>query len=281
MRPDPDSAILPMQTPPAALVAAVMAINPGLTGCLWRPLSGGRSNRLWQVGPWVVKLFDPDAASPLFPNDPQAETLALRHVAPSGLAPQLRATGPDWLAYAHVPGAVWQSVSAPVAVALGRLHRLPLVAALRAQPSGSAAMAAQGAAIAAQCHGALPPPPPDAGVPPVNNPCLIHGDAVPGNVIVGPQGVTLIDWQCPAIGDPAEDLAAFLSPAMQWLYRGKVLTDTEAAAFLHAYPDTATVARYQALAPAFHWRMAAHCLWKAERGVADYAKALDLELAAI
>ncbi|EEW26604.1 phosphotransferase family protein [Rhodobacter ferrooxidans] len=281
MNPDSEPVFLLRQTPPATLVAEVLADNPSLTGKPWQPLSGGRSNRLWQVGSWVVKLFDREAASPLFPNDPAAEALALRHVAPSGLAPQLRAIGPDWLAYSHVPGVVWQADPAAVAEALGRLHQLPLVASLRAQPSGSAALAAQGAAIALHCRTALPPPPPDAGVPPVNNPCLIHGDAVPGNVIIGPQGVTLIDWQCPAIGDPAEDLAAFLSPAMQWLYRGKVLTAAEAAAFLQAYPDAETVARYHALAPAFHWRMAAHCLWKAERGATDYATALDLELAAI
>ena len=28
----------------------------------------------------------------------------------------------------------------------------------------------------------------------------------------------LIDWQCPALGDPAEDIACFLSPAMQVIY---------------------------------------------------------------
>ena len=104
---------------------------------------------------------------------------------------------------------------------------------------------------------------------------------MPGNIITGPQGITLIDWQCPALGDPAEDLAAFLSPAMQWLYRGQTLTPDQEQVFLSAYPNPETTARYRALKPLFHWRMAAHCLWKSERGAQDYATALRLELQAL
>ena len=266
---------------PPALIRAVEACNPALGGLPWQPLTGGRSNRLWRVGAWVIKLYDAQAASPLFPNDPQAEARALRLVAPHGLAPTLTAEGEGWLAYDHSPGAVWAGNPAPVAQALARLHGLSCGDGFRVLPSGSRALAAQARQIAAACRAVLPPPPPDAAVPPLAAPRLIHGDAVPGNVIAGPQGVTLIDWQCPALGDPAEDLAAFLSPAMQWLYRGAPLSPGQAAAFLAAYPDAAILARYRALAPAFHWRMAAHCLWKAERGAADYAAALQLELAAL
>ena len=101
---------------------------------------------------------------------------------------------------------------------------------------------------------------------------------MPGNIIATPNGPVLIDWQCPARGDPAEDLATFLSPAMHWLYRGKLPDEAERAQFLDAYPDPVVVDRYLRLAPLFRWRMAAHCLWKAERGAADYATALKLEL---
>ncbi|MGB8811941.1 MAG: aminoglycoside phosphotransferase family protein [Paracoccaceae bacterium] len=280
MRPDPLSQT--QNSAPRALIAALDACNPALAGLPWQPLAGGRSNRLWQVGKWVVKLYDAQAASPLFPNDSVAEARALRLVAPYGLAPTLRATGAGWLAYDHAAGSVWSGDPAPVAHTLARLHRLPIATAdFRPAPSGSRALHDQAAQIAADCAGVLPPPPPDAAIAPLAQPKLIHGDAVPGNVICHPQGITLIDWQCPAIGDPTEDLAAFLSPAMQWLYRGAPLSADQAAAFLNAYPDPALVARYHALAPAFHWRMAAHCLWKAERGAADYATALQLELAAL
>ena len=94
-----------------------------------------------------------------------------------------------------------------------------------------------------------------------------------------PGGLTLIDWQCPASGDPTEDIATFLSPAMQRLYRGTILSEAEREAFLAAYPDPAIVARYRALKSVYRWRMAAHCLWKAERGASDYAGALRLEFA--
>ena len=77
---------------------------------------------------------------------------------------------------------------------------------------------------------------------------------------------------------PPEDLAAFLSPAMHWLYTGSCLTADQSATFLAGYPDAITRARYAALAPVLHWRIAAHCAWKARRGDADYAQALRLEL---
>jgi thiamine kinase-like enzyme len=102
---------------------------------------------------------------------------------------------------------------------------------------------------------------------------------VAGNLIDGPGGITLIDWQCPASGDPTEDVATFLSPAMQWLYRGRVLSPPETEAFLSAYPDPDVTTRYLRLRPLYRWRMAAHCLWKADRGAPDYEQALAAELA--
>ncbi|MDZ4096282.1 MAG: aminoglycoside phosphotransferase family protein, partial [Paracoccaceae bacterium] len=267
---------------PHPLIREVLAHNPALTSKEWMPLQGGRSNRLWRVGDWVVKLYDPAAASPLFPNDPTEEAHALRRFGPVGLAPILRAEGQGWLAYDHVAGRIWAENPAPVAEALARLHQLPVEGAgFRVLPSGSDALAAQATRIAAACQGSLPFAPPSADVAPVQHPCLIHGDAVAGNMIVGHAQLTMIDWQCPASGDATEDIAAFLSPAMQWLYRGTTLCTAEIETFLAAYPDPHTVARYRRLAPAFHWRMAAHCLWKAERGAPDYATALRQELAAL
>jgi Ser/Thr protein kinase RdoA (MazF antagonist) len=222
-----------------------------------------------------VKSYDPDAASPLFPNDPAAERRALAALSPSGLAPAPLGAGADWVAYRYLEGAAWRSGCAPVAHTLHHLHSHPGTA-FRPLASGSAALLAQGRAILADCPSTLPEPP-DPGVPPVA-PRLIHGDAVPGNIIAGPHGVTLIDWQCPASGDPAEDLAMFLSPAMQSLYRGRPLAAQERQEFLSSYPDAATVGRFLALEPLFRWRMAAHCLWKSSRGALDYAAALRLEL---
>lgn len=263
----------------STLTSEVIAALPALRGQPWQPLSGGRTNHLWRVGASVVKAYDPAAATPLFPNDPLAEARALTLLGPLDLAPRLQAAGPGWVAYAHIEGTVWQAHPAPVARTLHRLHQLS-APGFRTLPSGSAAILAQGQFIAAACRGTLPPAPRDPGIAALDYPRLIHGDAVPGNMIAGLHHLMLIDWQCPAMGDPAEDLATFLSPAMQWLYRGAVLTPDQAKDFLGAYADPASKDRYKAMAPLFRWRMAAHCLWKAERGAADYATALHLELSA-
>ena len=238
------------------------------------PLSGGRTNHVWQVGNRVLKRYRPDAATPLFPNDPGAEVGALRLFAPQGLAPPLRAVAGDWLLIDHIPGGTWghDDDPAPVALALGRLHRLTAPAGFRPLPNGTAALRQDALRVAANL-----PIPPLSDVPdlPAVPPCPVHADAVPGNIIVAPQGPVLIDWQCPGLGDPAEDLATFLSPAMQWLYTGRILTPDQRARFLNAYPDRATVARLLTLEPLYAWRIAAHCRHRAAKGDDDYAHALQ------
>jgi thiamine kinase len=268
-----------MEPASSTLINTVLERLPALRGLVWQALSGGRTNRLWRAGQTVIKVYDPAAASPLFPNNPLAEAKALAQLGPQGFAPRLICSGDGWLAYAYVEGLNWQSDPVPVARLLYRLHRLH-AEGFRTCPSGSAAILAQARAIAAGCRASLPPAPPDPAIGPVTMPRLIHGDAVSGNMIAGPHGVTLIDWQCPALGDPVEDIATFLSPAMQSLYRGTALPPAESESFLQAYPDRMVTDRYRRLAPLFRWRMAAHCLWKAERGATDYLRAMELELAA-
>ncbi len=273
---------MPDHAPPDHLRIAVHAACPGLAGLPWRPEAGGRVNRLWRVGAAMVKQVRAEGASPLFPNSAAVEAEALRRLAPQGLAPRLLAAGEGWVAYARVPGRAWRAGPQVAARTLHALHLLPAAGTglpFRDAAMGSAAVLAQAGAIAAACGGPVPPPPPDPGVPAPARRGLVHGDAVAGNLIVGAAGAVWIDWQCPALGDPAEDLAAFLSPAMQLLYRGRPLAADEASAFLAAYPDPATVDRYRRLAPVLHWRLAVHCLWRAGRGAPGYAAAARLELA--
>lgn len=259
--------------PDTALRAAVRASLPEI-GRDWQPLQGGRSNRVWRIGDLVVKHYRPETATPLFPNDPATEAAALRQFGPD-LAPEYRASGAGWLAYGFLPGPCWASGPADVARLLFRVHRATPPAGLRRLPMGAAAIAADAAGFAGP---GLPPCP---QVPPVDLPAPVpvHGDPVPGNIVVTARGLRLIDWQCPGLGDPVDDLALFLSPAMQWLYRGAPLAEAEVAAFLAAYPDAATVRRYLVLRPVLHWRIAAHCAFRAARGDAAYADALRLELA--
>lgn len=270
---------LPAHAPCQELMDAVAHALPALDQP-WQRLVGGRVNALWRVGNTVIKQFQNAGGSPLFPNDAAAEATALSLLAPHGMAPKLLAQGQHWLAYQYCPGSPWQSGTAQIADALTRLHRIPApVAMFRAGANGSAQLLRQAQAIAALCSAALPPPPSDSGIPP-GPACLIHGDVVPGNLIAHSGKITLIDWQCPAIGDPTEDVATFLSPAMQSLYRGAPLTVEEVSAFRAACPPH-IMNRYDQLAEIYHWRMAAHCQWKAEQNAPDYAQAMQLELAAL
>lgn len=263
-------------------------LRTALTGLVerdarWQRLPGGRINSVWRVSgksDRVVKLYSDRGDSPLFPNDSAAEVAMLTHLAGRGVAPEnasrvVTTLGPC-LIYDHVPGQRWQGGPETVARLLFQVHRLTPPAALRVAAQDPVA---QGRAILRACGASLELPPP----PPMRltfTPRLIHTDPVPGNLIVDGVRIRLIDWQCPALGDPAEDLATFLSPGMQYLYRGAPLRPEEEQAFIAAYPDREAIDRLHLLRPHFHWRMAAHCEWKARQGAPDYACAAALERAA-
>lgn len=87
----------------------------------------------------------------------------------------------------------------------------------------------------------------------------IHTDCGPGNIIANNTAVYLIDWQCPAIGDPVEDLINFSSPAIQILYGLGPLSEADLNLFIDHYPEEETVSRYYQLRPIYHRRMAIFC----------------------
>lgn len=259
----------------------------------WTALSGGRTNRLWRLsrpgGDIVVKLFSGSLTNPLFPNDPASEVLALAHLATHDIAPKfidhLKIGAQDCLVYGHLPGQPWQSDAAQPAEALYRLHRTAPPKGLRRSADGSDALRQQTEAILSACPVACAAPlranEPGCYVPASGRASFLHGDPVPANMVLQGNVLRLIDWQCPAIGDPCEDIAVFLSPAMQLTYRGAILSRQEVSAFLAAYPDQAIIARYRRLAPWYHWRMAAYCLWQECHGDPVAARAGAAELAAL
>jgi len=245
------------------------------------PLSGGRSNHVWRAGDVVVKLYRRDRYNPLFANDPARERSALLALSGTGMVPRYLGhgcwEGQDWLIYCHLTGAPWSRDTGHVARLLGILHDQTPFDGLPEGINGSRAIEAQTRMILAQAQRSsmLLSAMPQGVVPRSLQTCLIHGDPVPGNLMAHDGTLALIDWQCPQRGDPAEDLALFLSPAMQSLYRGDILSAGEEAEFVAAYPDRRVVARYYALKPWFHWRMAAYCHWRGD----DAAR--DLEIAAL
>ncbi|WP_421702000.1 phosphotransferase [Aliiroseovarius sp.] len=278
----------PSAEAPAALKRHWQVAGRVTADAVWTPLSGGRTNPIWRIDgdadPLVCKLFLPDAATPLFANDPAAEWAALRVLSGQGIAPEPVASSRtalgDSLLYRHVSGQPWATDPTAVARLLRQLHDAPPPRALpRALPDATG-LIEQGRAMLAQigAMGALPPAPTAHAA--LQGAAFLHGDPIPGNILQGGDQLTLIDWQCPAIGDPCLDLALFLSPAMQRVNGNAPLSADQVTAFLEAYGDPQLARRYRALAPLFHWRMAAYCLWKAHHGDAAYAPAMPLELAA-
>jgi aminoglycoside phosphotransferase (APT) family kinase protein len=90
---------------------------------------------------------------------------------------------------------------------------------------------------------------------------FLHTDIGPGNIIVAKDSgrLVVIDWQCPAVGDPVQDIIAFLSPAFQILYGRRPLTAGEEAEFFAAYDDPELKRRYDVMLPFYDWRMAGYC----------------------
>ncbi len=280
--------------PPEALVAYWTGAHPVLPAhARWTPLRGGRTNRIWRVdgagSSFVVKLFQARGDTPLFANDPGAEARALAALSQTGLAPELVATGKSAvgasLVYAHVPGRVWRPSDGVgrIARALAAIHRHPVPPSIDSVDASAEALLQQGRRIlagigpAGRALARREPVPPRA-VSPART-VFLHGDATAGNVLVQGADTTFIDWQCPARGDPVLDLAVFLSPAMQAISGNRPLSEPEEREFLAAYGDAGAAKRYRALAPIFHWRMAAYCLWRASRADRGYAEAAALETA--
>ncbi|SEQ71237.1 aminoglycoside phosphotransferase family protein [Thalassovita taeanensis] len=282
-----------MIRPDHGLVTELTRLGQVPAGLEWHSLKGGQTNQLWQVGQGprslVVKLFAPADGNPLFPNDAAHETLLLQYLDGMGLAPALQCRlQTDFgvcIIYRHHTGQCWTTGTPAVAHVLRRVHSLAVPKGLRLACDGSEHLRNQAEHILSRLPASVAQPlmrlRPKGTVAPSGRVALLHGDPVPGNLIQNQTGLILIDWQCPALGDPVEDLAIFLSPAMQKIYRGHVLTRAEIADFLSAYDDPEISARLRALAPWHHWRMAAYCAWKAQQGAAGYAKAIELERAAL
>jgi len=251
-------------------------------------LRGGRTNLVWRIRggqtPLICKLSLPGRGTPMFPNLPGAESTALQTLGDTGIAPQLEAVIDtvlgSCLIYRACPGSTWATEPTQVGVLLARLHGISPPRKLRQVQTGPKAVLADGDRILRQLAmpGDLAACRPDALDQPEGPQRFLHGDPVPGNIIVAGKRAMLIDWQCPALGDPVHDLALFLSPAMQTLGRGAPLSRAERRALLEGYGDRQAEQRFILAEPALTWRMAVYCAWRIERGHADYVPALRAEL---
>jgi thiamine kinase len=243
---------------------------------------------------WVVKVFDQRPERRLFPILPDSEARAMTALAGLGLAPDPVAYFPETaarpavLVYRFHEGEPWRSNTARVAQLLKRQHAM--------KPDGFRLLATEPDAILAQGDWLIRDIDDDfvlrlrtarPAVRPVPRPRLgfVHTDAGPGNLIEGPEGLRLIDWQCPGIGDPAEDLYSFLAPCFQILFQHAPLTEDECREFFAAYANDGIAGRLRAMEPSYAYRMLAYCCLRRYRlsgqdeiAAERYRRAIEAEL---
>ena len=239
-------------------------------GVTAKSLTGGYLNQVTRVRgagiDWVVKRFMPETELALFPNFPADEAEALKRASALGLAPKpigfFEGDNPV-LVYGFCEGEVWQEGVGEVARMMRRLRdvdangfrHVPMAPA-EILADGDAFLAKLEPAMRARLAAARPAP---FEIDPVPR-SFLHTDIGPGNIIATQDGrLVVIDWQCPAAGDPVQDMVAFLSPAFQILYGCAPLSTQDEADFHLAYDDAATKERYERLLPFYDWRMAGYC----------------------
>jgi thiamine kinase len=262
-------------------------------------LHGGAWNEVFRVtsvdSDIVIKRFVNVLEGTLFPNLPAAEALALERLSGLAVAPDPIAFFPDteWgevLVYRFHDGESWSCNVGLVADLLKR--KLPVNAAgFREVPIDPAGVIAEGDKLFERCDkdhrvdGFRKIRPRSRALPALSRRFLIHTDVGPTNLILGPAGLRLIDWQCPAAGDPAEDVFSFLTPAWQTLSFREPLRDNDRSDFLSRYGDAAMEERLSILEPAFIYRAASYCCLRYQMlkdtdpmWHALYVRAADFEL---
>ena len=234
------------------------------------PLEGGLWNDAVRVDTgersFVFKTFSKVDKDAFFPNSATDEAEALRRLSEFDVSPKFVAMWPEenLLVYEYVTGSTWAGDVEAVAKLLKRKEA--------ADPTGFSLgqfipteLLAEGDAIFGKCHSSKPPlrPPPIDILPP-DHLSLIHRDIGPNNLVGVGDGLRLIDWQCPTMGDLTEDIYSFLSPAFHIVSERDALTPLETARFFHALDLPSSKTRYEQLAPYFAWRMTAYCCWRSE-----------------
>lgn len=288
-----------MTTPPLCPPIALPAELPQLTHSLgwgagaWQNLKGGRTNEIWKFTragdandkAYVCKIYNPDAPNPMFPNDPTAEITVLQTLSGTGFAAefigQTQIKDKTCVVYRYVPGSPLGTCNTELIHQLFKLHQQNAPDRLRRIPSGGAAIITAGDRLIANDTSRLAQSlrrskPTLPRIPPCK-PVFLHGDPIPMNVISHEGQLTFIDWQCPAIGDPVEDLNLALSPAMHVVYGHTPPDQATINACLDQYGSPQIIERYHALSSALRWRMACYCAWKIAQGENIYAEAVEAE----
>ncbi|MBO6757485.1 MAG: phosphotransferase [Roseibium sp.] len=278
-------------------------ILTGLEGATLKALPVNYTSRFWRLETgqriYVIKEFYPGLEdNPLYPTLPDHEAAALIDLERQALAPRLEAycqspQGHPLLIYGYAPAA---EDDVPLDAATALIARLSAVGlpsgGYRPVPMGGAAVLRHGDAFLSLIAGCAKAvnlarlrPDHTAGIPGPGQPSLVHRSLSPGTLQATARGVRLIDWQYSGLGDPIEDLAGFLSPGLTTLYGMRPLVTDAENLFFDYYPHRDILDRFHRLRAAYHWRLAAYCLYRQETLSASnppaaraYGRALEEEV---
>ena len=253
----------------------------------WHAQAGGQTNKVWRLegeNDLICKLYLETKTNPLFNNFPKAEYECLLWLSGSGIAPKpykyLKTPIGEVLLYRYIKGQTWSHDVGSVSELLARIRNHKCPKGLRTLPNMPTDIKQSGLEIINKLNkyhkNKLIKICPDVSIPDIE-PVLLHTDVVPGNLILSNKGLRLIDWQCPAVGDPIVDIMMFLSPGMHEIYgSGKLSIKDHETFLMNLTPKLRN--RYNILGPLYHWRLAAYCFWKAEQGFIEYENAALSEI---
>jgi thiamine kinase len=254
---------------------------------VWHTQTGGRTNKVWRLKgekDLICKLYLQTKTNPLFNNSPEAEYRCLLWLDGSQIAPKpykyLRTPFGEVLLYDYIKGQIWFHDVDTVSELLTRIRKHKCPKGLRILSNLPSDIKQTGFEIINKLNNyhkdKLIKICPEVSIPDIE-PVLLHTDVVPGNLILGDKGLRLIDWQCPAIGDPIVDIMMFLSPGMHEVYGSGKLSMKNHEVFLMSLTSDLRN-RYNNVGSLYHWRMAAYCFWKAEQGFTEYENAAFAEI---
>ena len=254
---------------------------------IWHAQTGGRTNKVWRLQgeeDLICKLYLETKTNPLFKNTPEAEYKCLLWLTGSKIAPKpfkyLKTPFGEVLLYDYIKGQTWSHDVRIVSELLTRIQKHKYPKGLRILSTLPSDVKDTGLEIINNLNSfhknKLIKICPDVSIPDIQ-PVLLHTDVVPGNLILGDEGLRLIDWQCPAIGDPVVDIMMFLSPGMHEIYGSGKLSMKDHEVFLMSLTSDLRN-RYNLVGPLYHWRLAAYCFWKAEQGFIEYENAALAEI---
>jgi len=255
---------------------------------VWHIQNGGRTNKVWRLigeKDLICKLYSKTKSNPLFNNTPEAEFKCLLWLDGSGIAPKpykyFKTPFGEVLLYDYIKGKTWSHDVGAVSELLTRIHKHKYPKELRILSALPSDIKETGFEIISKLNSYHKNKlnkicPPDVTISDIE-PVLLHTDVVPGNLILGNEGLRLIDWQCPAIGDPIIDVMMFLSPGMHEIYGSGKLSMKDNEVFLMSLTSNLRN-RYNIIGPLYHWRLAAYCYWKAEQGHIEYENAALAEI---